>query len=374
MLERHAQATARLFARAYKEFWNLSDDAWLARYEPELDNLRAALAWSLRNEPEAAIALVGNSRPLWTLLALQPEARSYCEAALALVSDATPQRAAGRLWQARASMLANTRPMESRDAAARAVELLRNADDPATFAWALMALASVTNAPPDQQRMGALDELRRLSKPEWPARMRMLLPSASAGFHFAAGRYADARHFYELTREIAAACGATRWELASQENAAESALIIGELDFAVAALREVADRLALHDKLFHLYAVGSLATALLFKADPVAARQALAHAAPLIVRYGLGFRYAATAALLAAHEERWEVSAQLLGYGAAAAAAHGVDADRPTEVMARDQALQRLAAHARPDEVEAWKRQGGSLSVEEAYRLALAIS
>ncbi len=374
MLERHAHATARLFARANKEYWNLPDDAWLARYEPELDNLRAALAWSLRTEPEVAIALVGDSRPLWIQLALQPEARLYCEAALALVSDATPQRAAGRLWQTWASMLLNIRPMESRDAAARAVELLRNADDPATLAAALTRLAAGgSNAPPNQQQMDALDELRRLSKPEWPARMRLLLPSASAGFHFAAGRYADARHFFELTREIAAACGATRYELASQENAAESALLIGELDFAVAALRDVAPRLALHDKFFSTYAVGSLATALLFKADPAGARQALAQAVPLIVRYGIGFRYAATAALLAAHEGRWKASAQLLGYGAAAAAAHGFDADRPTEVMARDHALQRLAAHAGPDEVEAWKHQGSSLSIEEAYRLALVI-
>lgn len=373
MLERHAHATARLFARAYKEYWHLPDDAWLARYEPELDNLRAALAWSLRTEPEVAIALVGDSRPLWIQLALQPEARLYCEAALALVSDATPQRAAGRLWQAWASMLLNTRPMESRDAAARAVELLRNADDPATLAAALTRLAQGSNAPPNQQPMDALDELRRLSKPEWPARMRLFLPNASAGFHFAAGRYADARRFFELTREIAAACGATGYELAAQENAAESALLIGELDFAVAALRDVANRLALHDKFFSTYAVGTLATALLFKADPAGARQALARAVPLIVRYGLGFRYAATAALLAAHEGRWKASAQLLGYGAAAAAAHGVDADRPTEVMARDHALQRLAAHSGPDEVEAWKHQGSSLSIEEAYRLALVI-
>lgn len=372
ILERHAHATARLFARANKEYWNLPDDAWLARYEPELDNLRTALNWSLRNQTEVAIALVGDSRPLWLQLALQPEARIHCEAALALVSDATPTLAAGRLWHAWASMLANTRPMESSDAAGRAVELLRNAGDPASLAVALMALAM--KSPSDKQQMDALDELRRLSRPEWPARMRTLLPNATAQFHFGAGRYAEARRFFELTREIAAACGATRSELASQENAAESALVIGELDFAVAALRNVSDRLALHDKLFHLYAVGSLATALLFKAEPVAARQALARAAPLIVRYDLGFRYAATAALLAAHEGRWEAAAQLLGYGAAAAAAHGVDADRPTEVMAREHALQRLAAHARPDELEAWKHQGSFLSIEEAYRLALAVS
>ena len=369
MLERHAHATARLFARANKDYWNLPDDAWLARYEPELDNLRTALIWSLRNQPEVAIALVGDSRSLWLHLALQPEARTYCEAALALVSDATPALAAGRLWHAWASMLANTRPLESRDAASQAVELLRSAGDPASLAVALMALAIRSTR--EKQQTDALDELQRLSKPEWPARMRLLLPNASAQIHFAAGRYAEARHFFERTREVAAACGATRSELASEENAAEAALMAGELDFAVDALRDVADRLARHDRFFSTYAVGTLASALLFKGDPVAARHALAQAAPLIVRYDLGFRYAATAALLAAQEGRWEASAQLLGYGAAAAAAHGVDAVRPTEVMARDQALQLLASHARPGEIEAWKHQGSSLLVEEAYRLAL---
>ena len=369
MLERHAHATARLLSRAREEYWTSSDATWLARYEPELDNLRAALRWSLRNQPEVAIALVGDSRSLWLHLALQPEARNYCEAALALSNDATPKLAAGRLWLAWASMLANTRPKESHDAAARAVELLRSAGDPASLAVALMALA--IRSPSEKQQTDALDELQRLSKPEWPARMRLLLPNASAQVHFAAGRYAEARHYFERTREIAAACGATRSELASQENAAEAALITGELDVAVDALRDVADRLARHDRFFSMYAFGTLASALLFKGDPAAARQALAQAAPLVVRYDLGFRYAATAALLAAHEGRWEASAQLLGYGAAAAAAHGVDADRPTEVMARDQALQLLASHARPGDIEAWKHQGSSLTVEEAYRLAL---
>ena len=39
-----AQVTARLFARANKEYWNLPDDAWLARYEPE--SFSEHLAWS----------------------------------------------------------------------------------------------------------------------------------------------------------------------------------------------------------------------------------------------------------------------------------------------------------------------------------------
>jgi hypothetical protein len=150
------------------------------------------------------------------------------------------------------------------------------------------------------------------------------------------------------------------------------ALIMGDADAALAIYRELARRLApLRDKLFHMYALASQATALLFKSEISAARETLSMAAPLIVRYDLGSRYAA-AALLSAQEGRGSAAAQLLGYGKAAAAAHGIDADDPAEVRAREQTLQRLAAHLRPDEIEQWQRAGALLSVEDAYRLALA--
>ena len=375
LLGRHARAIARLFSRMYDEFWHLSDEELFPHYEPELDNLRAALAWSLRNDAELAIALAGDSRPLWIEMALQPEACLYCEAALDRVSAATPRRAAGRLWSALASMLVNTRPAQSRDAAARAIELLREADDPGTLAAALMALAYWSIAPPTQQQLDALDELRRLASPQWPARMRLLLPNASARVHQLAGRYAEARHDYELTRDLAASCGATQFELATQVNVAYLALIMGDYDAAIAIDREMADRMApLRDKMFYMYALAELATALLFKTDAAAAREALTAARPLIVRYDVGANFAATAAFLAAQEGRWADAAQLLGFGAAAAAEHGIDADDPADVRAREQTLRRLAAQLQPDEIEQWQRAGASLSVEEAYRLALATS
>ena len=375
MLGRHARALARQFSRMYSEFWNLPDSEWLARYEPEIDNLRAALAWSLRNDAELAIALVGDSRPLWLEMALQPEARLHCEAALALVSAATPGRAAGRLWHALASMLANTRPPQSRDAAARAIELLRDAEDPGTLAAALMALAFWSTAAPTKQQLDALGELTRLTSPQWPARMRMLLPNASARVHRAAGRYADARRDYELTRDLAARCGATQWAHASQCNVADIALIMGDVDGAIAIYREMARRLApSRDKLFYMYTLASLATALLFKSEPAAAREALTAAAPLIVRYDLGARYAATAALLAAQEGRIHAAAQLLGYGESAFAAHELDAHDPAERRARDLALQHLTGSADQSDIEEWMRMGSPLAVEDAYRIALAVT
>ncbi len=375
VLGRHARAIATLFSALYEEYWTLSDQVWMARSEPELDNLRAALAWSLRNDPELAIVLAGDSRPLWLDLALQPEALLHCEAALALVSAATPRRAKGRLWHALGAMLGNARPIESRDAAARAVELLRDAADPGTLAAALMNLAQWSTGIPTQPQLDALEELRRLVRPQSPTRMQMLLPNASARVNRAAGRYVEARRDYALSREMAAKRGDTQWENAMQGNVADVALIMDDVDGAIAIYRELAERMApLRDKLFYMYALASLATALLFKSEAAAAREALIMAAPLIVRYDLGARYAATAALLAAQEGRLPAAAQLLGYGDAAFDAHGVDAHDPAELRARDLTAQRLAASATEAEINRWKREGASLTVEEAYRLAIAPS
>jgi hypothetical protein len=237
-----------------------------------------------------------------------------------------------------------------------------------------MALAFWSTAPPTPQ-LDALGELQRLTRAQSPARMQMLLPNARARVHRAAGRYAEARRDFELTRDLAASCGAIQWEHASQTNVADVALIMGDVDGAIAIYREVAHRLAPgRDKLFYMYALGSLATALLFKSQTAAARDELTTAAPLIVRYDLGARYAATAALLAAQEGRIQAAARLLGYGESTFAAHELDAHDPAERRARDLTLQRLAASAYQNDVEEWMRSGALITTEDAYRLALAVA
>jgi hypothetical protein len=203
--------------------------------------------------------------------------------------------------------------------------------------------------------------------------MRMLLPNASARVHRAAGRYAEARRDYELTRDLAVCCGATQWEHAAQTNVADVALIMGDFDGAIEIYREMARLLApSRDKLFYMYTLASLATALLFKSETAAARERLTTAAPLIVRYDLGARYAATAALLAAQEGRIHAAARLLGYGESAFAAHELDAHDPADRRARELTLQWLAS-ADLNEIGEWMAMAASLTVEDAYRLALAV-
>ena len=115
-----------------------------------------------------------------------------------------------------------------------------------------------------------------------------------------------------------------------------------------------------------------MTTSLLFKNDVGAAREAFVVAAPLILRYDLGFRYADTAALLAALEGRMDTAARMLGYSDAAFAAHADDARDPNEATARGKVMQRLSETQPAADIERWMREGMRLSDEDAYRLALS--
>jgi predicted ATPase/DNA-binding winged helix-turn-helix (wHTH) protein len=373
--ERHARVIGSLIARAAEQdYWQRSDAELLARYGPEQPNLRAALDWALAHDAELAIAMVGHACPLWReALSLQPEGAHYCEAALALVDEHTPALAAGRLWCAQGWMLIWSQQQRGRAAALRAAALLRQTEDHATLGICLLLLIPGTTTP-DAQQAAVLDELRRLYDPQAPARVRAQYLSASARYAMGARRYGEASRLYAEARTVLAGCGATQWEAVLAWTMAGIALSTGDLAFAETTLRETAERLQAQPTrgVFLAFCLGSLATALLLRGDLAAAREALAQAAPLIVRYQLGSRYAATAAWLALREDRVQDAAQLLGYGQAAALAAGVDAEEPAEVAVRKRVQAALAERLDAAEIEALQLIGSTLGTEVAYRRALA--
>jgi predicted ATPase/class 3 adenylate cyclase len=79
-----------VFERADRTWPTTRTADWLAMYEPDLDNLRAALGWSLRTdgEPTLGVTLVGYATRLWG--SLVHEQRRWLELALTFVDDATP--------------------------------------------------------------------------------------------------------------------------------------------------------------------------------------------------------------------------------------------------------------------------------------------
>jgi predicted ATPase len=370
--QRHAQALAATMAEAHESFWRWPDAARVARYAPEVDDLRAAIDWALDHDAERAIELCGNAGLLWMSLEMHPEGVRYCEAAVARASPSTPPLAHGRLWHAFAWMLVWCQPDRSRVAAARAAALLRETGDTATLGMALLA-SIPRNQPPDAQQLAAILDVERLEDSA-PPTVQAVRCSRLARLHRNAGRYAEARRAYAEGAALLAGAGATSFELTLQWMTGEVALIVGDGAAAVASLRETVRRRSAQQfrGMYLALALGSLATAELCQGEIEAARAHLAEAAPLLVRFEIGGRYAATAALLAASEGRWAAAAQLLGFGEAAAAAHPSSRNEPTERIAAERAQALLAANLSTDAIAAATAEGTALTAAQAYARALA--
>ncbi len=74
----------------------LDEEIWLHRYEPELENVRAAMEWATLNDRELAVALFGSAWPLLVETDLHAEARTRYSQVLTLLSDALPKGRIGR--------------------------------------------------------------------------------------------------------------------------------------------------------------------------------------------------------------------------------------------------------------------------------------
>jgi predicted ATPase len=112
---------------------------WLTAHEPDLDNLRAAMGWSLGSDGDAALGvnLVSYTDRLWRELSLIPEQRRWFELGLACVDDATPRSVEARIrlglgW----SLYAGNRGVLFHNR--RAIELMRQVcGDPVLLGQAL---------------------------------------------------------------------------------------------------------------------------------------------------------------------------------------------------------------------------------------------
>ena len=143
---RHALHLAEMFERAEAE-WPVTHSAtWLVRYEPEADNLRAAMQWAFGNtaETELALRLVAASVLLWWELPGLPlrESRHWYALATARIGGSTPARVQARIWLGRSWVDTLDGDLENYPAADRAVRLFRETADPVGLGAALWRAAS----------------------------------------------------------------------------------------------------------------------------------------------------------------------------------------------------------------------------------------
>ena len=82
--ERHAVCYLAVAERAEAAFWGAGPGDWRALLEPEHDNFRLALAWSLeRGETETALRMASALEPLWWFVGHESEGRRWLRRALA---------------------------------------------------------------------------------------------------------------------------------------------------------------------------------------------------------------------------------------------------------------------------------------------------
>lgn len=117
----------------------------LDRAEAELDNLRAAFAWSRENaDTDGALGLATSLQAFWLTRGFLREGSDWLDAGLADAAStgASPETMARAL--ADKAYLNSMRTLDSMADARRAVEIARELDDPALLARTLAALGRVT--------------------------------------------------------------------------------------------------------------------------------------------------------------------------------------------------------------------------------------
>jgi len=99
LARRLCEHMTNVFERAERSWSTTLWSDWLAAYEPDLNNLRAALGWSLGpdGDPALGLRLAGYTDWLWRDLSLVQEQRRWFELALTFVDDATPPSVEARI-------------------------------------------------------------------------------------------------------------------------------------------------------------------------------------------------------------------------------------------------------------------------------------
>ncbi len=200
--ERMAATMLSLLDAAYQEYWSLDEVIWLHRYEPELDNVRAALDWATANDRTLGVALYGSAWPLFVETDLYTEGRNRFAQAVTLLSDALPRARTGRFWEAVATYDSTRQCDRARYAAELAANMFVAIGDARSHYYALTQLAFNWRGD-DAAARAAFDAARAIEDPGWPARLLAHGALTEGALLMSGGQYIEARLAYRRAVRLA---------------------------------------------------------------------------------------------------------------------------------------------------------------------------
>ncbi|HEY2447193.1 MAG TPA: hypothetical protein VGI20_15775, partial [Rhizomicrobium sp.] len=373
MRQRHANYVLRVLETAMCELETTSDAVWLERYGPVLDDLRAALDWTMGEESDDAVALAGASWPLWRQLSLPAEGGQRLGAAAARLRPGTPVALEARLRHGLGDMLLNTsetkaahRELDCAASLYRALHELPHLGSALTaLGWSLLMLGRIEEAEE------ATREALGLLEPAGWSRTLATAYSSQLCVEAIRGRFDAAIAAGEKAVRLSEMAGAGRTAVLVAANLVQVRMESGDVDGAISAGRAVAVRLReTHHSDLLGFVLGVLAGAFTARSDLNEALTAAREAAPLLREDGRLFWLFDHLALRAALAGRARDAALVAGYSNAV---HEKSA-RVREPMGRH-AMERmtpLLRDALPDtEIAQLERLGARLSEEQAITIAL---
>jgi len=379
---RYAELARRLcehmttvFERAERSWSTTPSSNWLAAYEPDLDNLRAALGWSLGpdGEPALGLKLANYTHWLWRELGLLQEQRRWFELALTFVDDATPPSVEARIrlglgW----IFYGGDRGRLSHNL--RAIELLRQASSEVVLLGeALMQAGHSISRDGDvaeakQYHDEALSILRQCGRTKRLA--NALLFAGASRAH--AGDLEAARILVEEALALSEALGDDRLHDTCEAALAFYAFTVGQVVEAIDRVRRAAAVSHRHGTLTAEFLALYWLAALLILDDQIEPGRATAlRAFELSRAFGMGLPGSIyqVALVVAVHGET-DTAARLMGFADGYAAQHQLGRG---SFAIRSRLIERLHCAMSPDECQTAMAEGTAWSEQEAIAVAQAV-
>jgi predicted ATPase/DNA-binding winged helix-turn-helix (wHTH) protein len=370
---RHVSAMRARFEQACTASWQIDEATFLARYEPDLDNLRAALDHAQATDAVAAVALSSAATRLWRLLSLHPEALQRLQDAADLIDERTPMRLEARLWEGLAEAAVELSHAKCRPAAQRAAELYaRLGDDRGRYLALAHYVFTYSGSGGAAEAVDAFAQMQQLEDPDWPASVRGVGRKVEANHALDRGDIDHARVATRERLELGSQCGSRREVNSSLNNLADLALISGDALEAVRMCRLLMARLQPREASTRVVTTGNLLNALLKLGDDAAARVAAGELVDVLRQIDFMFlMYVADGlALLAVREGRLATAGRLVGYTDAAYQAQGQNREL-NEAWAHGEVERLLGQACTPAERAAWIAEGATLEPHAICVIAL---
>ncbi len=326
--ECHARHFIKVFDRAERSWDETPDLDWIALYQPELGNLRAALDWALA-EPgrqQIAVALAASGCRLLEELYLIAEGRKYLDRIIPLIGQDTPPVTIANLLRHATEVCRALHDPAGLAYAERAAMLYRELDDQPNVASALTGIGAffvVQNR--HVEAKAVLQEAQSLLAGRAFKKRQLSLLNILGSVSNYMNNYAEARQYFTQALDVARTLKSTR-ESMYLANLAWVEFTLGNTDRAIELEWEATSRARYSPGQRYLgHMLGNLAEYLLVSDKLSEARPVLEEAMSLLVTQG---NYSAISclqcvAVLEAAAGCVVAAAQLTGFVDAERARHG---------------------------------------------------